>query len=163
MSAFVPRPRLRFSLRRLLIVVTAAALAAYWLRPPVVSADITILGVRTKTVDGRHFLQVDCQMTNTAHNSLWYQSAAKNEPLYECRYLKGNQWKNHGYFWCGTCMSEVSELKPGESVYFEAVSFTVPDALRFGVPFSVQKSITETVCAWSEPHHVPGTADIAEN
>jgi hypothetical protein len=141
----------RFSLRFLLLVATAAAISAFLLRPAVVRARVSILKMGTTTVDGRKFVTAVCQVTNTAHNSLWYQCAEPHDPIYECRIPQAGKWRDYHHFWCGSCMSGIGELKAGESFEFDAVCYELSEGLMIGVPFSVSKSLEDATIVWSLP------------
>jgi len=139
---------LRFSMRGLLVAVTVAALAAYWLRPPVVSAKIEWIGRELDSDDIG--TMVVFRVTNTSPNSLWYWATGEQWPCSDCQTTSGGEWTNATFVTCGMGIS-VYELRKGQSRVCREF-FTYPEKkIRLGLQLSVDESMDEEVTVWSQP------------
>lgn len=136
---FQKRPR--FNMRTLLLVVTVVAVAGYWFSPPLVRASVRINRIGTESIAGHEFLAAECRMTNTAPNSLWYWGFSKDEPIYRLQTPKDGKWVEVMKLWCGVGL-EPRELKPGESMRFDARVQTDANCIRVCVDFSGYKNLS---------------------
>jgi hypothetical protein len=143
-------------MRGLLIVVTAAALAAYWLRPPVVSAKIEWIGQEADS-DADALMAV-FRVTNNSPNSIWYWSRAGDDlPCCTCETQAQGQWNDITIPGCGTVVG-VYELRAGQSRVCRELFFEPQDRIRFSLEMSAYESMADPVVVQSEaadPRRLP--------
>jgi hypothetical protein len=149
MSAAVQLPGIRFSLRRLMLVVTVAALVAYWLRPPVVVAKIEWIG---REVDpDSDFVMAVFRVTNSSPNSIWYWSRAGDDlPCCTCETQAQGRWNDITIPGCGTVTS-IYELRAGQSRVCRELFFEPQDGIRFSLEMSPYESMDDAVTVKSTP------------
>jgi len=139
--------RFRFSLRLLLTAVTAAALGAYWLRPPIVRAKIEWIGHEPNT-DGLGLVAV-FRLTNEAPNSLWYYATGEQHPCCEIETQASGQWTNATFPLCAMGISAY-ELPEGESRVCREFITDAEEKIRLSVEMSAYESLDEVVAVRSE-------------
>ena len=142
------RRKFQFSLRCALVVLTAAAILAFWFRPSRVEVGFTIEGFTNELEQPsrKPYVGANIRVTNRAWNSLWYRAYNPEHPNSDTYQRIKDEWHYRGFY---TEPAKWVKLERGGSFVFVIPLDDEAKALKVGLRFATRRG-GEEVGAWSD-------------
>ncbi len=142
------RRKLQFSLRCAFVVLTVAALMAFWFRPRRIEVSFAIdeFTNELEWPSKNPYVGANVEVKNRSPNSLWYRAAGFDFPNFETYQKLKDEWQ-----WSGQSMepTEWVKFERGDSFVFVIPLNDDAKAFTVGLRFATRRG-GEEVDVWSD-------------